>query len=1228
MDVQVKHNGTDITGHVISYNREHKICTGIGMIELDVEYTYSTSFDPWDTIAIYENGDHVATYYVSSASESQPNSVISVTAQDKSKRLSDYFITDSYLIDYPSYSRYWIETFLTEVGISYTFLTDSQGNLLSNNTALGLMTAYEQVISLLQMSGWYITFNAGGKAIIGKLDTDKAKSGGSLGTHDITEIKAEKSDRMYRNRVVVWGHGDPASSRWVFADVRKPTKWDYDKKDLRTILISNSNIPTVKDAFMLANQALTEFARLNVEKFITATGARDMSIGDVISVRTKVFTGKGLITTFGVSMSRSGLLTNIALDERCPRLFGFYNPGGYVYVGTFGSGVWRKHILDYSHGVPSGVVLSGLATNVYSGTWFNYSSGLKELEVTDLHINNGVLSSVTSAGTMYYSLEDITPWSGVAMSGLQVSISGIILDPTVYSGLKARACIVDRDTNNVRFAVDNYSGMNYGDFLMETENSSTLNGGFQYTVSGFIIGSGIWGASGGRGWVLDVNPYDGAIENTYPISVSGDYNIFVYDIENDGTNDYVEVLSQGSGVMPQYYINSNIINTFHGNTYFDQIEYDPGLIVSMPYSGYPTPIKQIPQFKVQGNAGIDSVFALYDNIPAGNAYGAWAEAALHTVTANIWILSINGLGNLVESNITKSISISNAVSLYIDRVDPVVFRFFLKVASAIKRYDYNSSSNTISAQMSVGTLPSSSNSYLVRGAIVYQAELVNATYGFELKLHTFNLNTGATTTRSALLKEGTGVSTGQHLYRGQHVRLVAHGESSVTVYCPYMKVTWLSNGVPNASYEARVYRYLEVDWGSGNDTLVHDWYASHGASTVDTFSNYSTNVKDSTDIVGNEPDYGNFNADRTYYVYSVSHQTNGSKSDTLYDYADNVVIEPYSSTPEIATYLKIYNLLGRTDISIGFSQVDDFYIINPRDGSRISKIPVPFGWHLHDYAGYDTYNREFYFRVSTSPSSMLGGELVSISTDGTITRRSSIFSASLDTLYMVGSFRYSAQIRPIFYYAKPQTIYGKFPQYMVLQRDGYDFNVVKSGMTQDRLDISIYSPLVTMGRQIDSLETYFFSTDSSVTQTTHNSISGYNLGMSGLSGSISGLMVLGDDFRYSDFEDTVESGTSRRLFIVYSGGVGSADIWTLDSFSGEFVSPSGIAKRVELSNFSLPDQYVFTAVSGYAGAGGEWGFFQKSPSYSGYTMSSGLFVDYSSGYPQARTTIIRLDDSI
>ena len=172
MNIAIKHDGVNINEYCISYEREHKICTGIGQLELTLSLTYPTTINPWDEIDVWENGSFQVRYYVSSVSKSQPNGTITLECQDKSKRLVDYFIPDQYTIDYPSYTGYWIKKFLTEAGVTYSFTVPDTGKLLSNYTTMGLAPAYEQIMTLLQLSGWYMYFDGNGVAKIGTLTSD------------------------------------------------------------------------------------------------------------------------------------------------------------------------------------------------------------------------------------------------------------------------------------------------------------------------------------------------------------------------------------------------------------------------------------------------------------------------------------------------------------------------------------------------------------------------------------------------------------------------------------------------------------------------------------------------------------------------------------------------------------------------------------------------------------------------------------------------------------------------------------------------------------------------------------------------------------------------------------------------------------------------------------------------------------------------------------------------
>ena len=112
MNVKVYWDGNNISDDVISYARIQTLCDGVGTFTFEVKITTTATFSPWDTILLYEDDNKKGTYYITDITESVPNSTITVDCQDGSKRLSDYFITDSYFIDYPTYTRYWIELFL------------------------------------------------------------------------------------------------------------------------------------------------------------------------------------------------------------------------------------------------------------------------------------------------------------------------------------------------------------------------------------------------------------------------------------------------------------------------------------------------------------------------------------------------------------------------------------------------------------------------------------------------------------------------------------------------------------------------------------------------------------------------------------------------------------------------------------------------------------------------------------------------------------------------------------------------------------------------------------------------------------------------------------------------------------------------------------------------------------------------------------------------------------
>lgn len=538
--IQVKHGGSDITNHVISYTWNKKVCSSIGVATIVIENSIINSIGISDEFTIYEDDSLVFTCFVTKTTDNyQGTSTIEL--QDRSKYLVDYFIAETYLIDYASYSRTWIEQFLTDAQVSYSFLVSDNGTLLSNNTSLGLASAYDQIMNLLQMNGWYMEFTPSGVAVIGKL-TSTISSETSINEERILQIEVIRDDRLLRNRGVVWGNADPNSGIQVYADIYRPTPWDIDSNDKRAFVVTNSNVPNSYVAGQIANMGLDAFAKITEEKHIVVESLLSVSFATRVIVQSRAFNGAGIVTTYGTSCDSSGLKTIIILDERCPRLFGsFYDFGDFVYVGTDGSGVWRKQL--------------------ESGIWYNFSNQINDLHISDLHKSKDLMVCVTVSGESYRTYGGYADWIPIPITGLSVheydtTVSGTIDSNIITSGIMVRACTIDKTTNDIRLLVDNMEG---GNDL------------YDYTMQAGEIAAATSGI-GSRAWVLDYTA-NGLLKGQYPVTTNG--SDFIYagaDIDNSGANDYISVAVSGTTVFrPEEYIDRGMhtggiwFDSTHGN---------------------------------------------------------------------------------------------------------------------------------------------------------------------------------------------------------------------------------------------------------------------------------------------------------------------------------------------------------------------------------------------------------------------------------------------------------------------------------------------------------------------------------------------------------------------------------------------------------------------------------------------------------------------------------------
>jgi hypothetical protein len=435
MDVQILYDGEDITHQVTSYTRQQQICTGIGVATFTLTRDNNIEPQTYKEFVLYESGVKKGTYVVTDFTDSVPSGTVAFGCQDYSKRLQDYFISETTLITAPTTARSLIVRYLEEAGVSYNFNTVESGNLVNNQSTFGLSDALSTITQLLQMNGWYMYFNPDNVAQIGRFQFEAETVDGTVDDTNVIQFSTTNNDTMFRNRVVVWGMGDPMTGNWVHAEINETGLYpnEYDSRDTRSIVISNPYIPDDATAMSIAAKAIREFAKSNYEVSIDIIGPQDIVLGDQIFLDSYFQQFLGTVTTIGSNADTEGNITHIVLNQRCPRLFSYYDYGGYVYIGTEGSGVWRKH-MNYDH------------------TWTDYSTGLTNLYVTDLYVANGMLVCTTQDGSLWQRWVGASTWSRVLVSGMTPEGEEITQDNLFFV-----ACTIN-STDTTVYALANIVG--------------------------------------------------------------------------------------------------------------------------------------------------------------------------------------------------------------------------------------------------------------------------------------------------------------------------------------------------------------------------------------------------------------------------------------------------------------------------------------------------------------------------------------------------------------------------------------------------------------------------------------------------------------------------------------------------------------------------------------------------------------------------------------------------
>jgi hypothetical protein len=1206
MDILVKHNGTNITEYVLSYEREHRICTGIGTLTIEFPRTINRTFDPWDSIDIHENGDFKVRYYVSAVTDTSPEGKVIVDCQDLSKKLVDFFIPESYIIETPSYTRTWIELFLDMADVEYEFTVDSPGNLLSNMTQLGLQPAYEQILLLLQLSGWYMYFDGNGKAIIGTLTTNLADTTNNVGKDDVLSISKVSDDKMLRNRALVLGAFDVYSMTYAAADVTVHTRWNYDRNDVRAMVVANSNIPNRGSAYSIANMLLKEFARITEVKTIELWGARNFNLGDACRATTNVWRGKGLITTFGVRMSKDGLITTIVLDERCPRLFGFFDFGDYVYVGTFGDGVWRKH-LKFDH------------------TWHNFSTGLDELRITDLHLINGSFGAVGASGQMYYAYGEDGPWNKITITGLMSSenatTSSGIVNYIGFSGIMGRAVIVDKLSNIVKFGVDTWSGLNMGDYFLN------MSGWMGVTAFSGIMSSGIPAtASGSRGWILHYDPLTGLPtgglgSGVYPIHYSGNYNVRVIDIENDGFNDFVSVKvgegfeSSDTGYTLGRYGTAPLFDTYDSRAY----SVEPSIIPPEERFIGIGPTVRDPQSMLFIDNGVSGERVavtidksniirrvLFELDIDGNAFGT--ETSLNITGGGTTTACIHYVNSSVYRVISYTITTVGTKKIEVYSLDWNVVSNTTAGWTLVHTFLYGSlnprpNSNVIAVQNTAYILTQAGTQTVNAGGFNVNPVFSN------LYTTTINLLSGAASTVVVMEFESEKTAPADSTYeyiRGDSSNSAADKDHS------YINTHFVQTGDNNVEvigwfcygYQTITEMKEIIITGTPNQLVLTELYSdmtprfqSLGSQAGDNTINSATQLSRDKGMIT-----------RVGGASTLGFAFNGSTFATFTGATPPVYLQPRNVFPVYGTGGDSYIVRdGTTETwyKVSATSLSIQQVLTPPTGySFISPFSYPTAfsnyiwWLIEDDM---TSARYLVPATNTSEINLLMGYQVYG------------FGASLRRGTNVGGFfiKSPSNWNAAFPTIDVEYIYwgpGELPSssYMVLQREEMEYTLIEQESYPIRIDISNSSPVLAVGSgdlsfksnyvYPDSVEQIFVAFSSGVRQV--------------------------NDYRYTLLEPTYSGilasglGVEQLGLYVYGSGVFGQNI---RSYSGGWQSifdvPSGWGTRIETSNYGRGGQYVFVTASGFVQT-----FFQKDPEMYGFVSHSGM--------PQSRATIIRLDDRV
>ena len=313
---------------VISLRMEQDICRLAQTCTVEVKSVSGAHiYNPGSPLVISINGTPRFTGYIESATKSHAGYIIE--GMDKMKLAIDTFITDEVRVTEELDAGYWLDYWLTQVGIT---------------TSGPVETGRDIPITLPDEEGWiYISvgdiileclaYAGGGYTVIvdgdGVAQIGEKTIGASSHALNCIRFSRSQDDSWYRDRVVVFGttSGSWVDDEWVSGEVTIVAEAGSGD---RTIVLSSSYVQSQAAAEDLANDILNFFDEYLDVKRCLIEGDKSVWLGDAASVSEFGYNGTGLVTSIETTVDDNGFRMLVSLDEKCGYVWGAGKPYGQI----------------------------------------------------------------------------------------------------------------------------------------------------------------------------------------------------------------------------------------------------------------------------------------------------------------------------------------------------------------------------------------------------------------------------------------------------------------------------------------------------------------------------------------------------------------------------------------------------------------------------------------------------------------------------------------------------------------------------------------------------------------------------------------------------------------------------------------------------------------------------------------------------------------------------------